>query len=129
MEKYGGFWRRFVALLIDGVIFGAIEGVVGRMLGYEIAGGMNLLLSWLYYSLMESSGTQATLGKMVMGLKVTDLDGDRITFKKATIRYFSKILSALILLIGFIMAAFNPQRQTLHDKIAGTYVMREGQYE
>jgi uncharacterized RDD family membrane protein YckC len=129
MEKYGGFWRRFLALVIDGVIFGAIEGVVGRILGYEVAGGMNLILSWLYYSLMESSKTQATLGKMVMGLKVTDMDGDRISLKRATIRYFSKILSAIILMIGFIMAAFNPKKQALHDKIAKTYVVKKDYYE
>ncbi len=129
MEKYGGFWRRFLALVIDGVIFGAIEGVVGRILGYEVAGGMNLILSWLYYSLMESSKTQATLGKMVMDLKVTDMDGDRISLKRATIRYFSKILSAIILMIGFIMAAFNPKKQALHDKIAKTYVVKKDYYE
>jgi uncharacterized RDD family membrane protein YckC len=129
MEQYAGFWRRFLALVIDGVIFGAIEGVVGRILGYEVAGGMNLILSWLYYSLMESSKTQATLGKMVMGLKVTDLEGDRISLKRATIRYFSKILSAIILMIGFIMAAFNPKKQALHDKIAKTYVVKKDHYE
>ncbi len=74
---------------------------------------------------MESSPTQATLGKMALGIKVTDLAGKRVGFGKATGRYFGKIISALILLIGFIMVAFTEKKQGLHDKMAGCLVVNK----
>ncbi|MFH1195056.1 MAG: RDD family protein [bacterium] len=81
------------------------------------------IISWLYFALMESSAKQATLGKMALGIKVTDLMGNRISFGKATGRYFAKILSGMILYIGFIMAGFTEKKQALHDIIAGCLVM------
>ncbi|HET6400549.1 MAG TPA: RDD family protein [Candidatus Kapabacteria bacterium] len=97
---------------------------------HEFAAGSFFLLvtlwfviPWLYFALMESSKNQATLGKMALGLRVTDLDGRRISFGKATGRYFAKILSAMTLLIGYIMAAFTAKKQTLHDFVAGTLVL------
>jgi uncharacterized RDD family membrane protein YckC len=82
------------------------------------------VVSRLYAALMESSSKQATLGKMALGVRVTDLDGNRIGFGKATGRHFAKILSALILGIGFLMVAFTQRKQGLHDMLAGTLVMR-----
>ncbi len=81
------------------------------------------LLVWLYYAGMESSGMQATLGKRVMGLKVTDVDGDAIGFGTATGRFLGKAISGLLLGIGYIMAAFTPKKQALHDIIAGTVIV------
>ncbi len=69
---------------------------------------------------MESSRLQATLGKKLLKVKVTDLDWQRIGFGRATGRYWAKLLSAIILLIGFIMAALTQQKQALHDMMAGT---------
>lgn len=74
--------------------------------------------------MQESSPKQATLGKQALGIYVTDLDGNQITFLKATLRYFAKILSTLILFIGYIMVAFTEKRQGLHDMIAGTLVLK-----
>ena len=80
---------------------------------------------WLYFALMESSPHQGTLGKLALGLKVTDLNGDGpISFGRATGRHFSKILSVVILGIGFIMAGFTARKQALHDLIAGCLVLR-----
>ena len=73
---------------------------------------------------MESSHLQATLGKMALSLQVTDLEGRRITFAKATGRFFAKYLSVLTLGIGYLMAAFTERKQALHDIIAGTLVVR-----
>ena len=84
-----------------------------------------LLITWFYYALMQSSARQATVGKMVLGLKVTDINGDRLTFARASLRYFSKILSNLFLMIGYIMAGFTEKKQALHDMIANTYVVRK----
>lgn len=139
-KGYGGFWIRFVAAVIDGIIVQAVVMPVAFILGLiltlapiengpsivviSIGGGFGLFASWLYEAAMESSSRQATLGKMVLGMKVTDLQGNRISFARATARHFSKYLSALILLLGYIMAGFTERKQALHDMIAGTVVRR-----
>lgn len=91
---------------------------------FTITQGVGLLLGWLYFSLMESSERQATLGKMALGITVTDMEGRRISFARATGRYFAKFISALTLLIGYIMAGFTEKKQALHDIIAGTLVLK-----
>jgi uncharacterized RDD family membrane protein YckC len=83
-----------------------------------------LLITWFYYALMHSSARQATVGKMALSLKVTDVNGDRLTFARASLRYFSKILSGMFMMIGYIMAGFTAKKQALHDMIANTYVVR-----
>jgi uncharacterized RDD family membrane protein YckC len=79
--------------------------------------------TWLYYALMESSEKQATLGKMAVGIKVTGMNGARISFGNATGRFFGKILSGLIMYVGFIMVAFTDKKQGLHDMMANTLVV------
>ena len=81
-------------------------------------------MSWLYYVFLESGMAQATLGKGAMGLKVITTDGQRISFGQASGRYFGKILSAIILLIGYLMMIWDGKKQTLHDKIANTLVVK-----
>jgi len=83
------------------------------------------MLNWLYRGIMESSSKQATIGKMLLKIKVTDLAGNRISFLRATSRHFSKVISTLIFSIGFIMAAFAAKKQALHDKMAGCLVVAE----
>ena len=153
-HTFAGFWMRFVAAVIDGVLLGIVNiiilvpflGLVGLTAAARAAdvdmetngaGLMIALLStylismlavavagWLYYALMESSARGATLGKMALGLRVVDLNGNRIGFGRATGRYFGKIVSGMILLIGYIMAAFTQQKQALHDIMAGCLVVR-----
>jgi uncharacterized RDD family membrane protein YckC len=126
---YAGFWRRFVAVLIDGLILSIVLiplSLIFRDPDQQttIYSPISTLINWLYFAFMESSDRQATLGKMAMGIVVTDLEGNKIGFGRATGRYFAKILSALILLIGFIMAAFTAKKQGLHDMIASTLVVK-----
>ena len=136
-QDYAGFWQRFLAAFIDGLITTILSAVAGFVIGFVgaipgggedgatgLAGLIGFVLSWLYYALMESSERQATFGKLALGLRVTDLEGNRISFGRATVRYFAKILSAIILLIGYIMAAFTEKKQALHDMLAGTLVLR-----
>jgi uncharacterized RDD family membrane protein YckC len=123
--EYAGFWIRVVAAIIDGILL----AVVGTILRFALdnnglAGTFNTLIGLAYYAGMESSSRQATIGKSLLGLTVTDLEGNRISFLRAVVRYFAKILSALILLIGFIMVAFTEKKQGLHDMIAGTLVVK-----
>jgi uncharacterized RDD family membrane protein YckC len=148
--RYGGFWIRVVAVIIDACIikvvlfpFKAMFGLGGLAAGgfgrdgfshplnlaYLIFGGgvialLTIVASWLYEAFMESSSYQATLGKMIFGLKVTDLYGNRIDFARATGRHFAKIISGLILCIGFIMVGFTERKQGLHDIMAGTLVRK-----
>jgi uncharacterized RDD family membrane protein YckC len=162
---YSGFWRRFVALIIDGVVltvplytlmflllFPAMSSDLLTKLSPEeienmdqeqvtqlmvelfssltprilLSGLLFILIPWLYYAALESSSLQATLGKLAMGSIVTDLDGERITFLRATGRHFGKIISNLILMIGFLMAAFTERKQALHDMLAGCLVIQKG---
>jgi uncharacterized RDD family membrane protein YckC len=85
--------------------------------------GISIVVNWLYEALMTSSSKQATVGKMVFGLVVTDTQGARLSFLHATGRHFAKFLSTLTLLIGYVMAAFTERKQALHDFVAGTYVL------
>ena len=146
--RYAGFWRRFGAALVDGLVLAAVMtglGALGlpiyrhREFTAETSGlsvstsfqvdynefglALGLLLYWLYFAALESSRRQATLGKMALGIKVTDLAGGRIGFGRATGRYFAKYLSAAILMIGFVMAGFTARKQALHDLVAGTLVV------
>ncbi|HMJ25621.1 MAG TPA: RDD family protein [Pyrinomonadaceae bacterium] len=140
---YAGFWLRFAAYLIDSIILGLVFVPVGFALGIILAAtgsatndadplmvGVNglinvgsILAGWLYSSLLESSSWQGTVGKKLIGLRVTDLNGNRISFGKATGRYFGKILSGMICMVGFFMAAFTEKAQALHDQLAGTLVL------
>lgn len=127
---YAGFWRRVAAYMIDwlvllvpsfalGALLGGVLGDVGAALAQIAA----LILSWVYFASMESSPRQGTVGKRAMGLRVCDINGQRISFGKATGRHFGKILSALIICIGYLMVAFTDRNQGLHDKMAGTLVL------
>jgi uncharacterized RDD family membrane protein YckC len=79
----------------------------------------------LYYSFMESSKYQATIGKLVLGLKVTDESGGKLDFIKALVRNLCKIVSSMILMIGYIIAGFTAKKQALHDIIAKTLVVKK----
>ena len=83
---------------------------------------VGILISYAYYIIMTGR-YQATLGKMALGLRVVKTDFTPVGYGTATLREFAKILSALILYIGYIMAGFDAHKQALHDKIASTYVI------
>lgn len=126
---YAGFWLRFVAAIIDGLII----SLPFQLLSYAFMDSpafvivlwpLTIVAQWLYFAIMESSERMATIGKSVLGLRVTDMQGRRIGFGQATGRYFGKILSGITFLIGYIMAAFTEKKQALHDLIANTLVVR-----
>jgi uncharacterized RDD family membrane protein YckC len=144
---YGGFWRRVLAFIVDGLVVGAImlpfglglglahlsavfseeltpEAIYSLMATSMFVWFIRVLVSWLYGAGFESSKFQATPGKMLLGLKVTDLQGRRVTFLRATGRALGKWLSGMILGIGYLLAAFTDRKQGLHDLMAGTLVRR-----
>ncbi len=89
------------------------------------AGLLLLCVPWVYFSYLESSRNQATLGKMAVRIAVTDIQGNRITFARATLRFFAMFLSFLTLCVGFIIPAFTRYKQGLHDMVAGTLIFRQ----
>ncbi|MFT3913572.1 MAG: RDD family protein [Anaeromyxobacteraceae bacterium] len=142
-----GFWIRFLAMFVDGLVVWLGEmavlvvlGIVGAVLGVfskgggEPGGAFLALFGlfyvvvfagvWLYSALMESSAQQATLGKKALGLAVETADGRRLSFGRATGRFFAKILSAIPLELGFVVAAFTDRKRALHDYVAGTAVVQ-----
>ncbi len=132
---YAGLNKRVFAYLIDQIIISVITGiplfVIGAMETMDetkyVSGAMVLILFivviWIYESALHSSSYQATFGKMVFGLRVTDLEGNRISFARSTGRCFGKFLP--ISYIGYFMAAFTQKRQALHDMLAGTLVLED----
>lgn len=135
--EYAGFGLRFVALVIDIIIIcGVILVVAAPFIGQRFGQMERLILEkifkllmflfvWLYFAWMESSEKQATFGKQIVGIQVTDEKGNRISFDKATARFFGKGLSGLIFYIGFFMAAFTEKKQALHDMLAGCLVIKK----
>lgn len=126
-SKYGGFWLRVVVAILDWMVVAAATGIIAAAaLGtMGIGVTLSIVISWLYESLLLSSEKQATLGKMAMGLIVTDDNERRLTFGRATGRHFAKYLSSFILGIGYIMVAFTERKQGLHDMVASTLVIKK----
>jgi uncharacterized RDD family membrane protein YckC len=151
---YSGFWKRVAAYLIDSVILGVVALVVIAIVFLLIGGGALIsgsqtpqdfaaalgvaaillivfayialiVIMWMYFAKMESSEKQATIGKKAMGIYVTDVNGQRITFGRASGRFFGKIVTGMIPFgIGWLMVAFTAKKQALHDMIAGTLVWK-----
>jgi uncharacterized RDD family membrane protein YckC len=150
--RYAGFWIRFVATLIDSIIlavgWAAVSSAVFRGSGFRapeiqpgqspdealgaVAGVFGLLgLIWAIgtviacvYEALFISRLGATPGKMALGLKVVRPNGAPVEFSRAAGRYFAKILSGLILYIGYIIAGFDAQKRALHDMICDTRVVK-----
>lgn len=120
---YADVGKRLVARWIDFFIFGvigSINGVIFIFFQIDNAIGIvvDLVILWLYFALFECSSFQATPGKMAFGIIVTDVFGQRISFMRATVRFFGKLLSRITFSIGFIMACFTEKKQALHDMLS-----------
>ena len=135
--SYAGFWRRFWAFLIDVIVTYFPIATVRVLLGLPVSGSFDPLqpaawwsalfemgIDWLYAAFLISSPWRATLGQAVMDLHVTDLNGDRITFGRATARYLAQILNLVTLGFGVLLQLFTARRQALHDLVSGTVVVR-----
>ncbi|MBS0186080.1 MAG: RDD family protein [Proteobacteria bacterium] len=147
--NYAGFWRRLGAGLIDHILVYGIMGAFLSLIGmpvFSCQGGVShcvhiinnhefliaslhinwgwlLVSAWLYFSFFESSKYQATPGMILLSMKITDYEKKKISFWRATGRFFASYLSSLFLCIGYIMIAFTPRKQALHDYIAKTLVL------
>lgn len=138
-----GFWLRFAALIIDGIVLRVLSYILTALVGFSLQSaidsqtaqynwgllvglmlGGDFIINTVYFTLMEGSPWQATLGKRALNLKVTDARGEPITYGKALLRNLMKAVSTFIVFLGFIMAAFTEKKQALHDLIAGTHVVK-----
>lgn len=122
-RAYAGFWIRVAASLVDSLVVGIPYLLLRLTFGPYVA-ALAVLVAWLYFPLMESSASQGTIGKIVFSLIVTDTSFRRISFGRALGRQFAKILSTLILDLGYVMVGLTPQKRGLHDYVAGTLVLR-----
>jgi uncharacterized RDD family membrane protein YckC len=140
---YGGFWRRFVARIVDGIIQAVIGMVIGAIVGF-IFGASGALRSGnsgafllmqaiiqilalamgIFYEVFFIRKYDATPGKMAMGMKILRADGAKLSVGRVIGRYFATIISALPLAIGYIVAAFDDEKRTFHDRICDTRVIK-----
>jgi uncharacterized RDD family membrane protein YckC len=149
--KFAGFWIRLVSHFFDGILLGIPMIIIQSIILMSVTGTFSLevwlmedeltivqtvtylsftffshiVLSIIYYAVMESSKYQGTLGKLMLGLKVTDEEGNRIGFWTAFGRLLSKTFLSGILFIGYIMVAFTKKKQGLHDLIVSTVVIKK----
>ncbi len=136
---YASFRQRVIAYGLDALVIYMLVAMLASELLPQIEAGLDhrvvinetalygpiaILVGWLYYALLESSRLQATFGKRWMRLRVADLNGQRIEFRRASLRYWGQYLSGALGGLGFLIAAFTPRRQALHDMIAGCVVLR-----
>lgn len=135
---YAGFWMRLLAFILDhslvtllpiwlaglllegaeSTVSGALAGFSGLGVGGVIVILFASTLTWIYFAAMESSAWNATIGKKIVGLVVMTEDGQRVTFQTASVRYFSKILSGMMIGAGFFLAAFTRKKQAFHDLLS-----------
>jgi uncharacterized RDD family membrane protein YckC len=139
---YAGFWKRWAALFLDQLIIGLPLSIAFFFISFTVAmssGGQPsatttiflqlgfyavwLSVAFFYYASLESSEAQATFGKRALGIKVTDMSGQRIDFKQAAFRWFAASLSYMAMYIGFAMAGFTQRKQALHDLLVSTLVV------
>ena len=120
---YAALWKRLAAFLVDLTLFVMLGGI-SRVLFPQVTGS-EYLAGWIYFAAMESSGLQATVGKKLLGLRVTGRQGNRLGFWRASARYGGKLLSVISLGAGFAMIFFTEEKQAFHDYVAGSVVLDE----
>lgn len=135
-RQYGGFWQRVAAALVDGLILGLVGGAVSAATGLDllttdperldpVGQVVSFLVGFLYEAGLTASAMQATLGKRAVGLRVVSADGQRLSFLHSTGRFFAKLLSGALFLVGWLMVAFTDRKRGLHDMMAGTLVVKD----
>ncbi len=121
--EYGSFWRRFGGYLIDGIIIGAVGGIIGLVVSSNASPIISLLIGLAYVVGLNANG--GTLGKRAVGLRLEDAEtGEDIGYPRALVRYIVAIASALALLLGYLWCIWDDKKQTWHDKAAGSVVVR-----
>ncbi len=141
--RYGGVWRRFAGVCVDTLLLYFPNAILRELAGFSLGDPVRVLsgsqtgpvllvvsisfvIYWWYCAGLESSRWQGTLGQQLLGLRVADLHGRRISFLRATGRNWAKVFSVLLCMIGYLFNLWTSRRQTLHDLVAGCVVVRAG---
>ena len=123
-----GFWRRFAAVFLDGVVIASVTTIlfaISKTGSYLLS----LLIALAYYTCLEGGRRGQTLGKRVLGIRVVDINtGESIGYNRAAVRYVSSILSALAIYIGYLWMLWDAEKQTWHDKFVHSVVVPESTY-
>ena len=124
-----GFWIRFAAIIIDSILLGIVQAAIAAILSLTTNGrsGLSVLLGLIYYVYFWSNSSLwpgQTVGDKLLNIRVIKTDGSDLELGSAVLRYVGLFISVLVIFIGVIWAAFDPNKQGWHDKIAGTYVVK-----
>jgi uncharacterized RDD family membrane protein YckC len=120
---------RFVAALIDGIIVGLVSYVLQLLLGQAVGGALGIVAGLAYWGYLEGSPSGQTVGKRAMNIRVIDFaTGGPLGTGKALIRYVGRIISSIPCALGYFWAIWDKEKQTWHDKIAGTVVVPTSAY-
>jgi uncharacterized RDD family membrane protein YckC len=124
-----GFWRRFGASFLDGIMLGVVYGVLIGIVGQSAAYPLYLLLSIAYFTYLEGSPSGQTIGKRALGIRVIDFGGGgSIGHTRAFIRWLGRLLSGLVLGLGYFWMLWDKEKQTWHDKFANSVVVPTDAY-
>jgi uncharacterized RDD family membrane protein YckC len=124
-----GFWRRFAAAFVDGILLGVVNFILRKIVGASGGSGLGLLVSLAYFTYFEGGATGQTLGKRALGIRVIDFGGGgSIGYGRAFIRWIGRFVSAIALLVGYLWMLWDSERQTWHDKFANAVVVPVSDY-
>lgn len=124
-----GFWIRFLSALIDGLLVGIVNGIITRGLSGAEGYLIGLAISLTYYTYFEGSSSGQTVGKRATGIRVVDINGGGpIGHNRAVVRWLGRFLSTIVFFLGYFWMLWDPERQTWHDKLAGSVVVRNADF-
>ncbi len=124
-----GFWIRFAGALIDGILLAIVTVPLQLALPPAVYYAIALPLGIAYYVYLEGGAKGQTVGKMAVGIRVYDLaNGGSIGYGRAFIRYIGRYVSAIVILLGYLWMLWDPEKQTWHDKMAGSVVVPTSAY-
>jgi uncharacterized RDD family membrane protein YckC len=124
-----GFWRRFAAAFVDGLILSIPNIIFVAVFDYAVANLLSLIVGIAYFTYFEGGPTGQTIGKRALGIRVIDFKtGGPIGYPRGLLRYIARFLSAIVFFLGYFWMLWDPEKQTWQDKIAGTVVVPEDAY-
>jgi uncharacterized RDD family membrane protein YckC len=124
-----GFWRRFAAALLDGILLGIVAGILTAILNRNAANGLGTILSLAYFTYFEGGPSGQTIGKRALGIRVIDLrGGGPIGYGRGFIRWIGRFVSAIALFLGYFWMIWDKEKQTWHDKFANSVVVPVSDY-
>lgn len=128
-EERAGFWQRFGASLLDGILLAIVNFILALLLKSTAENIASLAISLAYFTILEGGPTGQTIGKRALGIRVVSLsDGRPIGYPRAAVRWIGRIISFLVILLGYFWMLWDGQKQCWHDKMANDVVVPASAY-